>query len=93
MWQPTFGVQKNEVQWVLPHRLVIPLNDIDRLRILGRIHRINLPQRIPCGLQQPHLACRAPGFRYPISPTHFGSAKRHRPMLQIDILSSQGNGF
>ncbi|MNG23138.1 hypothetical protein D3C84_1077070 [compost metagenome] len=40
--QTAFGVEKDEVQFVLTHRLVVSLDDIDCLRLLAPVQCIDL---------------------------------------------------
>jgi hypothetical protein len=47
--QAAFRIKEDKMQFVSSHRLVVPLNNINRLRLPVPIQRINLLQRIPGG--------------------------------------------
>lgn len=42
MRQTALAIQEDEVQFVLPHCLVVPFNDIDRLCVLVLVDRVDL---------------------------------------------------
>ncbi|MNG23592.1 hypothetical protein D3C84_1082170 [compost metagenome] len=54
--QAAFCVQEDEVQFVLPHGLIVPLNNIHRLCLLYPVQCIDFAQCIPGGCQQADLA-------------------------------------
>ena len=49
--QTAFGVQEDKVQFVLPYRLVVPLDDINGFRFPFPIQRIDLLQCVPGGCE------------------------------------------